>query len=158
GDRPDAPSREELRREQQLGYAARALRPRDAAEQDLSGIGAAHQAGRLDPVERESVGAEIGGPEASLEAFGELVCLRLGVARARVFADPRGAPRQRLLRRIDVALHLGERDRSFRKTAVGMEHGVEGILPALVLETFGGGAVILDEAVTILVGRAVNPG
>ena len=58
---------------------------------------------------------------------------------------------------VDVALDLRERDRSFRKPAVGMEHGIVRIFPALIGEPLLGRAVILDEAVAIAISRAVDP-
>src|SRR5262249_11656877 len=138
--------------------AAGALRSSDAGEQHLPGIRAAHPAGRLVAVERDGVGAEISGPEACLEPLGEPLRLRLERERAFALADARGAQGERPLRRIDVALHFGERDRSFREPAVGMEYVIEGILPALVREPFIRGAVILNEAVAVLIGGAVDPG
>src|SRR5262249_60688963 len=126
-------------REPHVGTGAGARRPGNASEQALPGIRAAYEAGRLGAVKRERVGAELGGPEACLEPLGEPLRLRLERERALALADPRGAQRQRPLCRIDVTLHLGERDRSFRQMAVGMEYGVEGILPALIHESVVGG-------------------
>src|SRR5262249_30308363 len=147
GNGADAPSREELRGQQHRGDLASMLRPCDAAEQDLPGIGAAHQARRLGAIERKRVGAEIVGPEACLELRGELDGLRLELTRVLAAPDLRSTARQRLFRRVDVALHLGKRDWSFRQAAIRVENGVEGILPALVDEPAYGGAMIFDEAV-----------
>jgi hypothetical protein len=54
-------------------------------------------------------------------------------------------------------LDLGERDRAFRQSAVGMENGVMRILPALVGETLGGRTFVFKEAVAVRVARAVDP-
>src|SRR5439155_23359479 len=86
------------------------------------------------------------------------VGLSLELTRAVAPSQLRSAARQSFFRGVHVALHLGERDRSFRQAAIRVENGVEGILPALVHEPVRGLAMIFDEAVAIPVGRAVNPG
>ena len=58
---------------------------------------------------------------------------------------------------MDVTLHFGKRDRTFRQTAVGVKDRVLRILPALVGEALLGRAVILDEAVAVGISRAVDP-
>ena len=74
-----------------------------------------------------------------------------------MLAEPARAARGQTLRRIDVALHLAERDRALRDRAVGVEDRVVGILPALIDQTLLVGAVILDEAVAIGIARPVDP-
>ena len=69
-----------------------------------------------------------------------------------------GATRRQELGAVDVALHLGQRDRAFGQMAVGMEDGVLGILPALVGQTLFGRPVIFDEAVAVGVAGPVDPG
>ena len=58
---------------------------------------------------------------------------------------------------MDVALHLGQRDRAFGETSIGVKDRVLGILPALVGEAPLGCAVILDETITVRIAGAIDP-
>jgi hypothetical protein len=96
---------------------------------DIAGV---HPAGRLVAVERQGVGADVLAPERALEAPAQFA--RLGLQRLGPLGHPEDArafggqaPRQ-----VDVALHLDQRDRPLGQAAVGVEHGIEGVLPALV--------------------------
>ena len=60
-----------------------------------------------------------------------------------------GALRCKGLGRIDIALHLGERDRPARQWPIGMKDGVMRILPALVDQPLLAVTEILDEAILI---------
>ena len=71
--------------------------------------------------------------------------------------EPQRASRREPLGGEDVTLHLGKRDRAFRKLAVGMEDRVVGILPALIGEPLLGRALIFDEAVAVGVAGTVDP-
>ena len=64
-----------LRPQQSVADLERPLRPRDAGEQHLPGIGAAHATGLLLAVERERVGAEIRTPERGVESLGQEIGL-----------------------------------------------------------------------------------
>ena len=79
---------------------------------------------------------------------------------ARLLAVPQalGAARRHVLGAVDVALHLGERDRAFGQAAVGVEDGVVGVLPALIGQALLGGAIVFDEAVAVGIAGAVDPG
>ena len=156
-DGADAPAGEEARLHQVGGDAARAILAHDAGEQQLPGIGGAHAARRLVAVERQRIGAELLAPERLLETLGEQLRLGLELAHHVETAEPPGAARRQPLGGEHVALHLGERDMAFGELAVGVEDGVEGILPALVGEPQLAGAPVFDKAVVIGVARAIDP-
>ncbi len=58
---------------------------------------------------------------------------------------------------VHVPLHLGERDRRLGDPARGERDAVERVLPALVDQALVGGALILDEAVTVPVAARGDP-
>src|SRR5262249_57078804 len=118
----------------------------------------AHAARLLVAVEGERVGLELRTPEAGVEPLGEILGRGLEPARPLALAEALGAARRQELAAVDIALHLGERDRPLREPAVGMEARVQGILPALVGEALLGGAVVFDEAVAVGIARSVDPG
>src|SRR5262245_3606567 len=158
GDGANAPSGEELRPQQAVGYLDRPIGLGNAGEQDLTGIRAADAAGLLLAVERERVGLELLAPEACVESLRQLMGFSLEATRALVPPQPFGATCQHLLRAIDVALHLRKRDRPLRQAAVGVENRILGIFPALVGETALGRAVVFEKAVAIGISGAVDPG
>src|SRR5207302_8116019 len=122
------PTRRRSAAHQVVRDLGRARRRTDAGEENLSGIRAAHAARPLGAVEGERIGAEVGTPERGLERIGET--RRRALERARRLLAP-NAPRtarRQALRRIDVALHLGERDRPFGQPPIGVEDRVERIL------------------------------
>jgi len=61
------------------------------------------------------------------------------------------------LRGVDVALNLAERDRSFGRSAVGVEDRIERILPALMEQPGRRAARVLEEAVAIRIAVAIDP-
>ena len=61
------------------------------------------------------------------------------------------------LRVVDVALHLGGRDRVLGDAAVGEPLRFAGVLPRLVLEPARRPPLVLDEAVTVAVAPLVDP-
>ena len=99
-----------------------------------------------------------GHQKRGVESLGQQIGLGLEPARVVHAPQPLGATRRQELGAVDVALHLGQRDRAFRQTAVGMEDGVLGILPALVGEPLLGRAVVFDEAVAVGIAGPVDPG
>ena len=74
-----------------------------------------------------------------------------------LLAEATRAASGQALRRIDVALHLAERDRPLRYRAIGVKDRVVEVLPALVDQARFVGAVIFDEAVAIGIARPVDP-
>ncbi len=68
-----------------------------------------------------------------------------------------GQPRHRALGGVDVALHLGERDRRVGRAAVGVADRVARVLPALVEQAKPRAAAVLDEPVAVEVAVAVDP-
>src|SRR6478672_8204071 len=158
GNGADAPAGKEIRPQQSVADLERPLRPGDAGEQHLSGIGAAHATGLLLAVERERVGAEVRTPERGVESLGQEIGLGLEPVRILHAAKPLGTTRRQELGAVDVALHLRQRDRAFRQMSVGVEDRVLRILPALVGEALLSGAVIFDEAVVVGVAGAIDPG
>ena len=68
-----------------------------------------------------------------------------------------GQPRHRPLGGVDVALDLGQGDRTVRRLAVGVADRVARVLPALVEQAELRAAPVLDETVAIEVARFVDP-
>ena len=75
-----------------------------------------------------------------------------------MLAELIGAARERAFGGVDVALHLGERDRTLGERAVVVEDGIVRILPALIDETVVVLPVVFDEAVMIGIAGAGDPG
>ena len=69
----------------------------------------------------------------------------------------RGQPGPGLEGRVDIALHLAQRDRRLGQPPVGEVDPVEGVLPALVDQSSVGGPAILDEVVTVRVAVGDDP-
>ena len=61
------------------------------------------------------------------------------------------------VRRIRVALDLGQCDRRFGDAPRGERDAVEGVLPALVGEPAVGGALVLDEPVAVAIAVLAQP-
>ena len=146
-----------MRSQQPFRHLDGALGPNDAGEQQLSGIRAAHVARLLRAIERQRIGLELRAPERRLECFPKPHRLRFERGGLVEIAQSPRAFGGEVFGRVDVALDLGERNRSFRQPAVGVEDGVIRIFPALVGEALLGRAVILDEAVAVGISRAVDP-
>src|SRR4029450_7908580 len=68
-----------------------------------------------------------------------------------------GTPRRLTLGGVDVALHLGERDRTLGQPTVLTKDRVEETLPALIAQALRVGAIVFDEAVAIRIAVAVDP-
>ena len=134
-----------------------AVGPRNAADQDLAGIRGRDPAGLFVAVEGERIGADVLAPERVLEPLRELRGAAFELARAFGKSQSVGAPRRELFCGVDVTLYLGERDRSFGEPPVGVEHGVEGILPALVAQSARRRLEVFDKAVVIAVAGTVDP-
>ena len=121
--------------QQRLGdLRARARRRRCRVNRQWPAFERAHAAGPLVAVERQRVGRELVAPERLLEAARRSVGARRCAARrararcpARVASAAACAPR-----RVDVALHLAQRDRPLGQRAVGVEDRVVRVLPALL--------------------------
>ena len=60
-------------------------------------------------------------------------------------------------RRVDVTLHLAQRDRRRAEGAVGETHGVPGVLPSLVLQAAIRRTLVLDEPVAVAIAVVVDP-
>src|SRR5208337_2725676 len=123
----------------------------------MCGIAGPHAARLLTAVERKRVGAKVLEPEPVLEALLELCGLCEELLRAGGVTEPAGTMGGCDPSRIDIALHLDERDRAIGEFAIGVEDGVVGIFPALILQPFRGRAGIFEKAVAIGVARAVDP-
>ena len=86
------------------------------------------------------------------EALLELAPQRLGFEgqprRQPVVVQVRGEARRDAIGEIDVALHFAERDRPGGEAAVGVEHRIVGVLPALVAQTARALAVVLCAPVS----------
>ena len=65
--------------------------------------------------------------------------------------------RHRPARGVYVALHFDQRDRSLRHAAVGVEHRIDAVFPALVGEAALRRARVIEQAIAIGVTRAVDP-
>ena len=157
-DRADAPAAERLAAHQRVGGTARPLRIRNAREERMAGVRGANAAGPLGAIERERIGADIRAPERLLELIARRCSASLPSFDASVRWPSRvGNRREGALGRVDVALHLAERDRPLRQRAVGMEDGVVGVLPALVGKAAVRLAVVLDEAIPVAVAVLIDP-
>src|SRR5437867_2444365 len=118
------------------------LRPGDVREQAMTGIRAAYAALVLFAVQRQCVHCDLRAPEALLEA---LLDAAGGVSeRARAVAVPQHFCQlgSRHECSIGVTLDFAERNGSFGKPPIGVEHGVMRILPALLNQAVRGAALI----------------
>lgn len=126
GDRdgPDPPAREGVLLHQGPGQDGRVLGLGYAREKAVPGVGAAHPARSLLPVQRQHVGPQFVRPEGLLEALaqgprfldqGRCTC---------VFAECRRQLRRAALGAVDVGLDLAQRDGSLGEAAVRVKHGV----------------------------------
>src|SRR6516164_5522855 len=59
--------------------------------------------------------------------------------------------------RVDVALDLAQRDWTLRHSAIFVEDRVVRILPALIYQTAGILAVVLDKAVAVRIAIGIDP-
>ncbi len=156
-DRPDSPAGKELVAQKLVRDRLRPLRRGDAGEQHLAGVGGPHLALPLAAVQRQRIGADLLAPERLLECGLQRIGLQVERRRKLPTAEGRGHFRGMALRRVDIALNLAQRDRSLRIGAVGMKHGIDGVLPALIDEAAPALARILDEAVAVAVAALVHP-
>ncbi len=108
-------------------------------------------------VERDAVGAQLLDPECLLEALAERERLGAQLGCPTVVAEGIGEVGGAQPGGVDVGLELTQRDRALGQDAVGVEHRVVRVLPALVREAGGAASRVLDEAVAIGVGRTVDP-
>src|SRR5262249_60039541 len=114
--------------------AARALLARDPRKERMACVRARDRAGSLIAVERDRIGAELLAPECRFEALAQR--LRLGGKPCRrIRSAERATDLGHLaLGRIDIRLHLRERDRAGGEAAVGVRDRVLRVFPALVRE------------------------
>src|SRR5207302_3727 len=105
----------------------------------------------------ERVEAEILAPEALLEPGPELGRLPAQLARPRRLAQRVVDLRHPHPRVEDVALQLAERLRGADLAAVGVHHGVAGVLPPEVLVPDLAPRLVLLEPVAVGVAVAVDP-
>ncbi len=156
-DGADAPAGEEAFAHEIDGDAARTVLAYDAGKQELPGVGGMHPALRLGAIERECVGAELLAPERRLKTLGKKLRLGLQLPHHVEAAQPPGAARCQPLGGEHIALHFGKRDMPLGQTAVGVEDGVEGILPALIGESELAGAPVFDKAVIVGIAGTIDP-
>src|SRR5262249_34671059 len=117
----------------------------------------ADAAGLLVTIERQRVVVDLRTPERCVETLGQPS--RLGIKRvcSDLVAEQSGAAGSQTLGGVHVALYFGEGDRRRRGGSVGVEDGIEGILPTLIDEAVLAGALVFQEAIAIGVSRAVDP-
>ena len=150
---PEKPSSDVSRR----GDERRAVRPRQAREEDVAGIRGPDRARLLLAIERQRVRAERRIPEAVVESVPHRIGARRPRRGACRVAQQPGDQRRAAPRGVDVALELAERDRSVGEPAIGVKHRIVRVLPALVHEAFGRLPRVLDEAVGVEVAVALDP-
>src|SRR6267142_6630678 len=133
------------------------LRSGEVREQALAGIRAAYPALILLTVQCERVHRDLRTPEALLEAL-------LEAARSvgeRTFSHVVPEHLRQLgsghERGMGVTLDLAQRNGSFGKPAVRVEHRVMRILPALLNQSVRRAALILDESVLVCIAVALQP-
>ena len=124
----------------------------------MSGVRGPHAALFLRAVEGDRVGLDLRAPERRFEVFFQIFRRCLELRRQALAAETPGASGSEQLCRVDVALHLGERDRPLREASILMKDRVVRILPALVGEALLGRAVILGEAIPVAIAGPVDPG
>src|SRR5688572_17890013 len=79
------------------------------------------------------------------------------IARARAIAEPTSDLRRRAPCAVHISLYFDERDWPHGQFAIGVEHGIVAVLPALVREPGVGLPIILDESVVIAIAMRLDP-
>jgi hypothetical protein len=153
----EAPAGEQVLRQQALADAIGARVADDPRPEAVAGIGRDHPAGLALPVQRERVIALALHPEVALEPLAEPAPTfpprRHSVAPIEDLGDVGGADE----RRVQIRLHLDERDRRAGQSAVRVHHGVEAVLPALVGEPPRGATHISKVIVVAEAPRSRHP-
>src|SRR5262245_42310883 len=98
----------------------------------MASVRGLHAAGALGSIESNRIAFLVRTPERSLETLRQRPRFCLQPVRLLMLSQPPGGTGGKELGRINVALHLGKRDRSLGKPSIDVEDGVERILPALI--------------------------
>src|SRR5690606_33124404 len=107
--------------------------------------------------QRERVELLVGHPEGLVEPYAQPLGALAPAARGLLVSATRLQVGHREQRRVAVALHLRQRDRTVRGPSVGEADRVGRVLPALVEQTAVGRALVLDEAVAVAVAVLDDP-
>ena len=155
--RADTPACEKMRPHQIGGDLSGAVFPNHAAEQQLPRVRCAYSAWLFGAIERECIGAELVAPERFFKTLGESQRFGLELVRHVALPEPQCAACRQPLAGEYIALHFRQCDTAFGKLAVGMEDGINGILPALVGQPLFGSAPILDKTVLVGIAGTIDP-
>ena len=129
----------------------------DPGEQTLACIGTAHPALLLFAIQRQGKHAEFVRPEHGIEtspAVRRLPTKPVG----KVFVPKVGSNGcNAILGRIDVGLHLAERNGTYGQTSIAIEDGVARILPSLLHQSVIGLARVFHKPVMVLIAVDIDP-
>ena len=157
GQRADTPAGEHVVGQQARGHARGARGRGDAAPEHLARVGGDLRDGTAARLPREHVAAELLRPEVALEAHAQRGRAPLQVFRARAVVERAQQHRRLPPRAVTVGLHLAQRDRRLGQRAVDVEDRVARILPPLIDEPVRVPAGVVDVAVAVVIGEAVDP-
>ena len=152
--RADPPAAEQLGAEQRRGHPSRPIRGRDAAPQQVSGVGLDGVDRALLAVERHRIGAGDLQPERRFDARPKPVGCGLEAPGQVVLTAQPSQSRQLPSGPIGVALDLDERERADRRPAVPEPDGVGRILPAVARQRAGVAGAVFHEAIAVENRRA----
>src|SRR5208282_5114715 len=156
-ERANSPSGIHIVGEQSSARRGRTLAIDQPGGKTMSAVGRHHPAWASGGVERRGDHSLAIEPEVALERS-----LQRGGAREEPICDV-SMPKQcrdgchAYARRVNVALHLRQRDRRACKLAVVMKDRVSGILPALVVKAARGFAHIFDVTVAVAIAPSFDP-
>src|SRR3954468_20194909 len=98
----------------------------------MPGVGGAHAAGSLVPVQSKCIGADFRAPEGRFEFLSKVSGFFNKLRGEFAAPKPRCNSSNRVLASVNIALNLAKRDWPLGTGPVGMKDGVMRILPALV--------------------------
>src|SRR5436190_3626251 len=123
----------------------------------MAGIRGPHPTRPLRAVEGERVRGQVLAPEFAFKLFPQCPRLLLQDRRTIGVIKCRSDSRGPTLGGVNVALHFAQRDGSLGELSVSVKDGVVRVLPALVGQSLGRSAVILDKAVAVAIAVNVDP-
>ncbi len=131
-DRSDAPAREHVRPEERFGDAPCPVGGSNPAEEAMTGIGGAHLARALVPIQRERVGRLGLAPEVRFERRTKPLGLASQLLRARSVCQSVRHAGRRQTRFVDIGLHFTQGDWRLRQRSIRVKDRVVRVLPTLL--------------------------
>ena len=156
GERPDSPARVGRGAGERVSDGGRPIVRNGVRPEQVALVGGQHPAGTLLAVEGHRIEASVGEPE-TLEALRDAGCARLQLSRSGGIAVELEEASQAPLGGERVPLCLNECDWSAQREAVLIDDAVPGVLPALILETGGRTAAVLQQLIAVEVSELVDP-